>query len=226
MIDHIKLIQTSISKLNSWEKDIIGDHSPKTMGSDRQTGRHEHAGMSSKGDFDDRSILLSAGLSNGQTLIDCGCGDGHISLAASEMVGENGKVYALDVHGPSIDTLRSSIEQKRLTNIYADVVDITKRLPFPDSCADMVIMSNVLHGLVHNGEDGEVLNELARVLRPDGKFVMIEFRKEETDFGPPLDIRLSLEDINALLTGLGLEKSSNMDISPSHYMAVFIKDVE
>ncbi|MCU0800099.1 MAG: class I SAM-dependent methyltransferase [Candidatus Thermoplasmatota archaeon] len=182
--------------------------------------------MSSKGDFDDSSVLLKAGLCKGHIMIDAGCGDGHISLAASGIVGKDGYVHALDVHGPSIVMLDSFVKEKGLTNIRPALMDITMGLPFPNADVDMVMMSNVLHGLVHNEEETLFLREVKRVLRPGGKFAVIEFRKEETDFGPPLDIRLSMEDIKALLTGLGLEKSSNMDISPSHYMAVFIKDVE
>lgn len=196
------------------------------MGHDVHTGRHEHAGMSSRGDFDGRSVLVKAGLRKGHLMIDAGCGDGHLSLAASEIVGRNGSVHALDVHGPSIDALKSTVREKDLRNIHPGLVDITNGLPFPNGVFDMVLISNVLHGLVHNREETLFLNEVERVLRPGGKFTVIEFRKEVTAKGPPLEVRLSIDDIKGSLKGTDLIENIRMGISSSHYMAIFIRPVE
>lgn len=159
-------------------------------------------------------------------MIDAGCGDGHLSITASEVVGRKGSVHALDIHGPSIDSLRSTVREKDLRNIHPGLVDITNGLPFPDEVFDMVLISNVLHGLVHNREETLFLNEVERVLRPGGKFTVIEFRKELTAQGPPLEIRLSIDEIKGSLKGTGLIENNCMDISSSHYMATFIKPVE
>jgi ubiquinone/menaquinone biosynthesis C-methylase UbiE len=196
------------------------------MISEEKAQRHEHSGMTSRGDFDPRSVLQMAGVKRGQTIIDAGCGDGHLSMAASEIIGREGFVHALDIHGPSIELLRRSIEEKGYRNICPHMTDMTRGFELPDSSADMVLMSNVLHGLVHNGEDGPVIKEVVRVLRPGGVFVVIEFRKAETGFGPPLSIRIGPDDIAKLLAGKGMGALDTFVISPALYLARSIKKME
>jgi hypothetical protein len=79
-------------------------------------------------------------------------------------------------------------------------------------------MSNVLHGLVANGEADSTFKEIARVTAP-----IVEFRKQESPHGPPLSIRLSSEDIEALAGGYGFSKENVEEVGPYHYAIVFRK---
>jgi ubiquinone/menaquinone biosynthesis C-methylase UbiE len=196
------------------------------MESREKANRHVHSGKTSRGDFDPRQVLLMAGIKKGQTMIDAGCGDGHISMAASEVIGPEGSVQALDIHGPSIKGLIGSIKEKGYGNIYPQRTDITLGFDHPDSSVDMVMMSNVLHGLVNNDGYGHVLKDVTRVLRHGGRFVVIEFKKVDTGFGPPSSFRIGTEDVCRLIAGLGMRTLDTIEISPAHYMAIFYKELE
>jgi ubiquinone/menaquinone biosynthesis C-methylase UbiE len=186
--------------------------------------RHEHHGRSSKGFLDAGKVLKYIGIKEGDRFLDLGCGDGHFSIAASQAVGKDGLVYAFDVDEESIAQLQREIAEKKITNIKASVVDITKKLPLADESISLAFMSNdVLHGLVENGEADSTLNEIARVTTYNGKLAIVEFKKQESPMGPPLSIRLSHEDVETLARGYGFSKESVQEVGPHHYAIILRK---
>jgi ubiquinone/menaquinone biosynthesis C-methylase UbiE len=185
--------------------------------------RHEHSGMSSKGFLHAGKVLKYIGINEGDRFLDLGCGNGHFSIAASEVVGKDGLVYAFDVDEGSIAQLQREIAEKKITNIKACVVDITEKLPLEDESISLAFMSNVLHGLVENGEEDSTLNEIARVTPYNGKVAVVEFKKQESPMGPPLSIRLSPEDVENLARGYGFSKESVQEVGPYHYAIILRK---
>jgi ubiquinone/menaquinone biosynthesis C-methylase UbiE len=185
--------------------------------------RHEHRGMSSKGFLDAGKVLRYIGIKEGDRFLDLGCGDGHFSIAASQAVGKDGLVYAFDVDEESIAQLQSVIAEKKITNIKASVVDITKKLPLADESISLAFMSNVLHGLVENGEADSTLNEIARVTPYNGKLAIVEFKKQESPMGPPLSIRLNPDDVETLARGYGFSKESVQEVGPYHCAIILRK---
>ena len=130
--------------------------------------RHEHHGKSSKGFLNSENILKDIGINEGDLFLDLGSGNGHFSIATSQVVGKDGIVYAFDVDHESISQLQKEIIKRKLSNIKASVVDITKELPLPEGNINLAFMSNVLHGLVANGEADSTLKEIARVTAQNG----------------------------------------------------------
>jgi ubiquinone/menaquinone biosynthesis C-methylase UbiE len=179
--------------------------------------------MSSKGFLDSGKVLSDIGINEGDRFLDLGSGEGYFSTAASQAVGKDGMVYAFDVDEDSITKLRKEIAERKLTNIEASVADITKNLPLSDESISLAFMSNVLHGLVANGEADSTFKEIARVTAPSGRLAIVEFRKQESPHGPPLSIRLSSEDIEALAGGYGFSKENVEEVGPYHYAIVFRK---
>ena len=98
----------------------------------------------------------------------------------------------------SIAQLKSEMAERKLANIEASVVDITKKLPLADESISLAFMSNVLHGLVENDEADSTLKEIARVTAQNGRMAVVEFKKQDSPTGPPLTIRLSPDDVEAL----------------------------
>ena len=185
--------------------------------------RHEHHGKSSKGFLDAGKVLKYIGIKEGDRFLDLGCGDGHFSIAASQIVGKDGLVYAFDVDEESITQLQREIVEKKITNIKASVVDITKKLPLADESISLAFMSNVLHGLVENGEANSTLNEIARVTTYNGKLAIVEFKKQESPMGPPLSIRLNPDDVETLARRYGFSKESVQEVGPHNYAIILRK---
>jgi len=185
--------------------------------------RHEHHGRSSRGFLDAGKVLRYIGVSEGDRFLDLGCGDGYFSIAASQVVGKDGIVYAFDADEGSITRLKKEIVDRKLTNIEASVVDITKKLPLADESISLAFMSNVLHGLVENDEADGAFREIARVTAQNGRLAVVEFKKQESPMGPPLSIRLSPDDVETLARRYGFSSESVQEVGPYHYAIILRK---
>ncbi len=185
--------------------------------------RHEHHGRSSKGFLNSEKTLEDIGIDKGDRFLDLGAGEGYFSIAASQSVGKDGRVYAFDVDKDSIARLIKEIAEEKLTNIEASVADISQKIPLADESVNLAFMSNVLHGLVANNEADGTLKEVARVTAHKGRLAIVEFKKQESSMGPPLSIRLSPEDVEALVKRYDFSKEQVLEAGPHHYSIIFRK---
>lgn len=110
-----------------------------------------------------KNILLEVGIKPGFTVLDYGCGPGGYIIAASELVGKSGKIYALDIHPLATQKVQSIASKKQLTNVETICSDCKTGLP--DKSLDVALLYDTLHGL---SKPNEVLAELHRILKPNG----------------------------------------------------------
>jgi ubiquinone/menaquinone biosynthesis C-methylase UbiE len=185
--------------------------------------RHEHHSRSSKGFLDSEKILKDIGIKKGDRFLDLGSGDGNFSIAASEAVGKDGIVYAFDIDQEAISRLEREIAEKKPTNIKASILDISKKLPLAVESITLAFMSNVLHGLVANGEADSTFKEIARVTASNGRLAVVEFKKQESPMGPPLSIRLNPDDVEAIAERYGFTRESVKEAGRYHYAIVLMK---
>lgn len=183
--------------------------------------RHIHPGRPSSIFFTSEEVLNKIGIKEGTTLLDAGCGNGFISLAASKLVGNWGSVFAVDIDKNSIEMLNKEIEQNNITNIKAIQSDISEKLPIKGKIIDNCVMVNVFHGLVENGEYRAALKEIKRVVKTGGTFSIIEFKKVESFPGPPKSIRLEPEQMESILRQNDFEKEDYFEVGKYHYGIIF-----
>jgi ubiquinone/menaquinone biosynthesis C-methylase UbiE len=177
--------------------------------------------------------------------LDAGAGSGHFSLAAAQIVGAEGKVYAVDIYAEDMAALRNEAKRLGLRNVEAIVADITQAVPLPDASVDVCLMVNVLHGFVANGETAAAMGEIARVVKPGGVFAVAEWKKSSPTgrwswrrlareikrrlshvsplfaSGPPQNIRLSADEVAAAVTPFGFRSARAEDPNPKHTLVVF-----
>ena len=189
--------------------------------SDNSPRGHRHAGMSSKAFLNAERVLQETGLRSGDIFLDVGCGEGHFSIAASKIVGTKGKGYALDSYEKSIAVLKGQIHREHIGNIEAIVADVTQKMPLPDAIIDVCLMANVMHGFLANGEVPRVMTETARVMKTGSTLVVVEFQKIAGPPGPPISIRMTPEELEALISGYGFKKDRVVEVGPIHYAAMF-----
>lgn len=107
--------------------------------------------------------LAVVGIKPGDTVLDFGCGRGGFAVAAAELVGPEGKVYALDAHPLAVKIARTEARRENLANV--EVIQSEGPTGLPDVSVDVVLLYDVFHDLA---EPVMVLAELARVLKPAG----------------------------------------------------------
>lgn len=135
------------------------------------------------------------GLNKNEIFIDIGCGIGYFSIPASKFVGIKGKVYAIDNSSEMIKELERRISENKITNIET-IISNSYDFKLNSDTGTFALMANVLHEI---DKKENFLQETNRVLKKEGTLCIIEWQKKETERGPPLEDRLSENEIKELL---------------------------
>ena len=106
-------------------------------------------------------------------VLDYGCGPGNYTIAAAELVGPSGKVYAVDIHAHAISEVQTKADIKGLRNVQTILTDCNTKLP--DSSVDIVLLFYVLHDFKN---PDAIIKELNRVLKPRGVLLVIDHKLE------------------------------------------------
>ncbi|MBI2938481.1 MAG: methyltransferase domain-containing protein [Thaumarchaeota archaeon] len=126
-------------------------------------------------------ILREAGIQPSYSVLDYGCGPGSFSIAAAEIVGASGKIYALDIHPLAVQQVRKRASQRRLANVETIQSDCATGLP--DSSVDVALLYDIYH-LLDSPKD--VLQEIHRVLKPGGILSFSDHHMDEPEIVPPI----------------------------------------
>jgi len=103
------------------------------------------------------------GIKPGFQVLDYGCRPGSYITPLAELVGESGRIYALDIHPLAVQAVQRIVSKKQLMNVETILSDCETGLP--DNSVDIILMYDIFHDL---GDPNGVLAELHRVLKPDG----------------------------------------------------------
>ncbi len=105
--------------------------------------------------------LAAFGMTEGETVLDVGCGTGNLTLAILKALGSNGRVIAVDISPRMIEVARAKVRDARSTFHVADA----ESLPLADASCDRIVCFSVWP---HFPDQDAVAHELGRVLRPGG----------------------------------------------------------
>lgn len=118
-------------------------------------------------------IIEAIALKPGQSIADIGSGGGYFSLRFAEMVGNDGRVYAIDTKPEFLEYVKNSAKEKGLDNIIPTLVSADK-LDLSEKSLDFIFIRNVTH---HIPNRVEYFKNLKMFLKPDGKIIIIEYKK-------------------------------------------------
>jgi ubiquinone/menaquinone biosynthesis C-methylase UbiE len=164
-------------------------------------------------------VLSLARVSEGERVLDAGCGAGVFTLPLAMAVGPSGHVFAVDVEPVMVETCSRRVREAGLTNVTA-ARSGENSFPLPDANVDLVFACHLLHELL---DPPAFFAEVRRVLRPGGRVLLVEWEKVEMEAGPPLKHRLSPEEARAVLAGVGLAVTETRSVTWANYLltAVF-----
>jgi demethylmenaquinone methyltransferase/2-methoxy-6-polyprenyl-1,4-benzoquinol methylase len=107
-----------------------------------------------------------SGASAGDRVLDCATGTGDLAIAFRRAVGEEGSVIGTDFTPEMIDLAR-----RKSKDVAFEVADVT-RLPFSDNSFDV---ASIAFGIRNVADRSRGISELARVVRPGGRVMVLEF---------------------------------------------------
>mgnify|MGYP000277029031 CR=1 FL=1 len=109
-----------------------------------------------------------ADLHDGETVLDLGAGAGADVLISAKRVGSTGKAIGLDMTDEMLDLARNNAAEAGVTNVEF-IKGYIEDIPLPAASVDVVISNCVIN---LSGDKSKVLAEVARVLRPGGRFAV------------------------------------------------------
>ncbi len=112
--------------------------------------------------------LDAFGIQKGQTVVDWGCGTGRYLKQASELVGDKGTVYAVDIHQLAIEAAANIASKYNLQNVHPVLTD-GKSVNIPPQKADLVYALDMFHMVK---DTKAFLTELCRITKPDGVLIL------------------------------------------------------
>ncbi|MBN1505894.1 MAG: methyltransferase domain-containing protein [Sedimentisphaerales bacterium] len=170
---------------------------------------------------DSGRVFGELGLKAGDVFLDIGCGVGEYAMHAAELVGSSGAVYALDKSPDLIRGLTEWATKKGAANVTAMVADATGPLPIRDGAIDVCLVATVLHVPEMTRSADRLFSEIRRVLKPGGCAAIVECSKNDLSYGPPEQMRLSPDQVDAMAARSGFRKVSLLDLG-FNYMIRFV----
>jgi SAM-dependent methyltransferase len=155
-------------------------------------------------------------LKAGMVVADIGAGSGYYTVRLARRVGPSGRVYATDIQQGMIDLLNRRKAAERLDNITAVLGGVDDpRLP-PRSI-DLALMVDVYHELA---APQIFLRRLREALKPDGRLVLLEFRKEDPQI-PIFEVhKMSVEEVRIELDAEGFVIDRLVETLPWQHLFV------
>ncbi|MDQ3205161.1 MAG: class I SAM-dependent methyltransferase [Pseudomonadota bacterium] len=120
-------------------------------------------------------LLRELELRPGMVVADIGAGTGYHSRRIAPRVGPGGRVLAVDVQPQMVAMLEALAAQEGLANIVP-VRGSARGAGLDPESIDLALMVDVYHELEY---PREMLDHIARALRPGGRLVFVEYRAED-----------------------------------------------
>lgn len=168
-------------------------------------------------------ILKKAQAKEGQKVADLGCGAaGHFVFPAARTVGRKGKVYAVDILKTVLSNIEKTAKDEALDNIstvWSDV-EIFKATDIETNSLDAALVINTLY---QSSQRAKFLKEATRMLKKNGRIVIVEWKPTSTSLGPPTENRVEKDSLKKGAQQIGVTLEEEFEAGENHYGIVFIK---
>ncbi len=173
--------------------------------------------------FDINLILHKIGITEGWQVLEAGCGQfGHFVFPSASLVGKQGKIFAVDIiksHLEEIDRKKRTDNLPQITTIWTNL-ELWQGTKIQAGTLNAALLINTLNQATKRSD---IVKELVRTLKRDGKLLIIEWKEHDLLFGPKPEKRISRENLKNLAPKLGLKLTEEFEAGPMHYGLIFKK---
>jgi putative heme-binding domain-containing protein len=164
-------------------------------------------------------VLDAMQIPAGGTVADVGAGAGYFTWRLAQRVGPSGKVIAVDIQKEMLELAGAELKKRGIENVEL-VLGQDRDPRLPEAAVDLVLLANTYHEF---SEPEAMMAAIHRSLRPDGRLVMLEYRKEEY-YAPVLGLhKMTLQEMRLEIEPLGFRLEQALDILPLQHFLIFSK---
>ncbi len=164
-------------------------------------------------------VLKALELHPGQVVADLGAGSGYFTFRMAPKVGPTGKVLAVEIQQAMLDTLHARAARLKTTNV--EVVQGTEFDPhLPAGGVDLVLVVDVYHEMAY---PYEVITKVRDALKPDGRLVFVEYRKEDPAVRIKEVHKMSVDQLEKEMSAVGLVRWRTVETLPLQHIVIFKK---
>jgi ubiquinone/menaquinone biosynthesis C-methylase UbiE len=155
----------------------------------------------------------------GMTVADVGAGTGYMALRMARRVGPTGKVYANDLQPEMLQKLRARSQREKLSNV--ETVQGTEADPkLPPNTMDLVLLVDVYHEF---SQPQAMLDKIRESLKPDGRLVLLEYRKEDPAVPIRIEHKMSVAEVKTEVEAQGYKLDQVIEKLPRQHIIIFRK---
>ncbi len=164
-------------------------------------------------------VLKALNLRGNEVVVDLGAGSGFFTFRIAPKVANGGKVLAVEIQDEMLATIRQRAQALKISNVEA--VKATETDPnLPVNGVDLVLMVDVYHELAY---PFEVMTKIRAALKPGGRVVFVEYRKEDPSVPIKEVHKMSVEQIEKEMSVVGLKHVQTIETLPSQHIVIFKK---
>lgn len=173
--------------------------------------------------IDPKAVIAQLPLMGNEVVVDLGAGSGVYTIELAKILADGGgKVYAVDVQQDILTRLAHTADEEHLTNVAVVHANIEKLggVHLRDSLADLVVISNTLFCTDHR--EG-VLAEAARLLRPKGHLLLIDWNGPYKGMGPEVNQVVTKEMGAMLAKNAGFDVQLELEGGAHHWVLLCVE---
>jgi ubiquinone/menaquinone biosynthesis C-methylase UbiE len=163
--------------------------------------------------------LDALNLKAGMSVADVGAGTGYMSLKLAKRVGPSGKVYAEDVQPEMLQKVRANAAKAKATNVVTVQGSFTDPM-LPKGQMDLVLLVDVYHEF---SEPQKMLRGIRESLKPDGRLVLLEYRKEDPKIPIREEHKMTVAEVRTELEAEGFHLAQVIETLPRQHILILTK---
>jgi ubiquinone/menaquinone biosynthesis C-methylase UbiE len=168
-------------------------------------------------------IIMQVGVSEGMYVADFGVGNGYYAQILAERVGDNGKVFCIDVLNEMLHKLSMDSESKSLFNmeyIWSNLENFRGSTIKKDTI-DLVVIANTFFQII---KKDNVAEEAHKILREKGRVLFVEWADSYAGMGPHASHLVPKEEAISIFEKAGFKMENEIDAGEHHYGLIFRKN--
>ena len=154
----------------------------------------------------------------GASVADIGAGSGYITVRLAARVGPGGRVFANDVQPQMLNMLSRRLSNAKIGNVT--LIEGTFDDPkLPPASVDLAIMVDVYHEL---SQPQAILRHLRESLKPGGRLVLLEYRKEDPTVPIKPEHKMSVAEAKMEVEAEGFTLQKVDEALPRQHILIFV----